>query len=183
MKKKIPFFLKTLYALSFVLVAYLFMPKFENTALSNKGRNVVSSSSLVYGAIPYSSSNYTAIKTFVGTMTGYGPDCVGCGGKTGCSPAQDVRNGNIYFDDSQYGKVRIIAADSEYSCGTVIRITASNVSKEPLIAVVLDRGGAINGNKMDLLFESEAATKNIGFQRNVKYEVLRTGWESNMTGE
>ena len=30
---------------------------------------------------------------FSGIMTGYGPDCEGCGGKTGCSPRQNVKNG------------------------------------------------------------------------------------------
>ena len=33
---------------------------------------------------------------FVGTLTGYGPDCPGCGGIVACRPNQDVRNGNIY---------------------------------------------------------------------------------------
>lgn len=34
---------------------------------------------------------------FDGTMTGYGPDCAGCGGHTGCPPSQKVTNGNIYL--------------------------------------------------------------------------------------
>ena len=32
---------------------------------------------------------------FTGTLTGYGPDCPGCGGKVGCYPNPDVRNGNM----------------------------------------------------------------------------------------
>ena len=34
---------------------------------------------------------------FTGLMTGYGPDCAGCSGFTGCSPRQNVKNGNVYF--------------------------------------------------------------------------------------
>ena len=48
---------------------------------------------------------------FTGTITGYGPDCVGCSGKLGCPPYQDVRNGNIYYEDKDYGKIRILARD------------------------------------------------------------------------
>ena len=31
---------------------------------------------------------------FEGSMTGYGPDCEGCGGRVGCPPRQNVKNGN-----------------------------------------------------------------------------------------
>ena len=47
--------------------------------------------------------NTTSISTFIGTITGYGPDCAGCGGFTSCRTfvgsrsGQDLRNGNIYL--------------------------------------------------------------------------------------
>ena len=114
------------------------------------------------------------ISTFVGSMTGYGPDCVGCSGRVGAG--QDVRNGNIYYEDKQFGKIRIIAADKKFPYGTIIRINNSRVSEEPFLAVVMDRGGAIKGNKIDLLFESEDAVPGITTQKNVTMDVVRLGW-------
>ena len=112
---------------------------------------------------------------FSGIMTGYGPDCVGCGGKTGCPPRQDVRNGNIYFDDKEYGKIYIVATDSRIPCGSIVKIRNSNVADE-ITAIALDRGGAIKENKMDLLVESESySSAKIGKQK-VIYEIIRWGW-------
>ncbi len=114
------------------------------------------------------------LSTFVGSMTGYGPDCKGCGGKVGYG--QDVRNGNIYYNDKSYGKLRIIAADKKYPYGSVFRISNSKVLGEPTLAIVLDRGGAVHGNKIDLLFESESKVPKGTTQKNVKIDVIRLGW-------
>lgn len=114
--------------------------------------------------------------SFTGTMTGYGPDCVGCGGKVGCPPRQNVTNGNIYFQDKDYGKLRIVATDPGIPCGSIVRISNYSYEKEPILAIALDRGGAIKGKTMDLLYESEAATKKIGRQHNIQFEVIRWGW-------
>ena len=111
---------------------------------------------------------------FNGTMTGYGPDCVGCTGKVYCPPRNDVRNGNIYFNDNEYGKVRIVAADHSIPCGTMVKVTGGKL-KEPMTAIVLDRGGVIKGTLMDLLVESEHASNPVGRQ-NVTYEIVRWGW-------
>ena len=127
-------------------------------------------------------SFYEAIKIapsepviFSGTMTSYGPDCPGCSGKSGCPPRQDFRNGNIYFTDSTYGNVRIVATDSAIPCGTIVKITTVN-SGEPIYAVALDRGGAIVQNKMDLLYESNSVASSAGTQYNVTFEIVRWGW-------
>ena len=113
---------------------------------------------------------------FTGTMTGYGPDCVGCGGKLGCPPRQDVRDGNIYFDDAEYGHIRIVATDPSIPCGSIVKISNLSFTNEPIVAIALDRGGAIKGKTMDLLFESEMATKFVGRQYNVSFELVRWGW-------
>ena len=47
--------------------------------------------------------------SFTGQMTAYKANCVGCTGKVSCPPRQDVRNGNIYFQDPTYGTIRILA--------------------------------------------------------------------------
>lgn len=114
--------------------------------------------------------------SYKGTMTGYGPDCVGCGGKTGCAPYQDVRDGNIHFNDQTYGKVRIIAVDRGIPCGSIFKITGLTFEKNTMTAIALDRGGAIKGKLSDLLFESEEVAKMVGRQQNVNYEVIRWGW-------
>jgi len=112
---------------------------------------------------------------FDGVMTGYGPDCEGCGGRVGCPPRQNVKNGNIYFNDQEYGKVNIVATDSRIPCGSIIKITNSSLGKE-VTAIALDRGGAIKGTKMDFLVETEAiSAKKIGKQK-VTYEIIRWGW-------
>lgn len=112
---------------------------------------------------------------FTGLLTGYGPDCKGCSGFTGCSPSQNVKNGNIYFDDNTYGKVRIVAASSKIPCGSIVKISNSSLSKSSIVAVVLDRGGAIQGTKMDFLERSEKEALKIGKQ-TVTYEIVRWGW-------
>lgn len=111
---------------------------------------------------------------FNGTMTGYGPDCVGCTGKVSCPPRTDVRNGNIYFDDNEYGAVRIVAADKGIPCGTIIKVNGNRLAGE-MVVIVLDRGGAIKGTLMDLLMSSENSSTPFGRQ-NVVYEVVRWGW-------
>ncbi|MDD6879059.1 MAG: 3D domain-containing protein [bacterium] len=112
---------------------------------------------------------------FNGIMTGYGPDCVGCSGKTGCSPRQNVKNGNIYFNDSEYGNVNIVATDSRIPCGTIIKITNSTLGDE-ILAIALDRGGAIRGTKMDFLVETETKASKIVGKQNVTYEIIRWSW-------
>lgn len=111
---------------------------------------------------------------FMGTITGYGPDCEGCLGKVYCSPWPYVTNGNIYYQDNVYGKVRIVAADYAIPCGSIVKI--SNFDQEDIFAIVLDRGSSIVGNTMDLLYNNEAETKVIGRQYNIKFEIKRWGW-------
>lgn len=114
--------------------------------------------------------------SFTGQMTAYYPNCEGCTGYLYCPPRQNVTNGNIYFDDNSYGKVRILAADYAIPCGTIVRITNLTFTNEPVIGIVLDRGGAIKGNIMDFLISETDNSHVVGRQRNVKYEILRWGW-------
>ncbi len=119
----------------------------------------------------------TKIK-FVGTLTGYGPDCPGCGGHVVCRPNPDVRNGNIYYTDKEYGKIRILAADYSIPCGSIVHISNFKfVPNKEFTGIVLDRGSAIVGLTMDLLYPSEADTVIIGRQRNIEFEILRWGWK------
>lgn len=113
---------------------------------------------------------------FIGKITAYGPDCPGCGGKGACPPRQDFRDGNIYFNDQDYGNIRVVAADKAIPCGSIVRITGINIYPEPILAVVLDRGGGVKGNHMDLLFTSQTKLDGFGTSRNIKFEIIRYGW-------
>ena len=66
-----------------------------------------------------------------------------------------VLNGKIYYEDAEYGSVRILAADRGYPFGTMVRITTND---SIFLGIVLDRGSAIGFNKIalfDLLYPSE----------------------------
>lgn len=114
--------------------------------------------------------------SFEGQMTAYKASCVGCTGRVSCPPRQDVRNDNIYYEDQEYGSIRILAADANIPCGTIVQITNVTFSSEPIIGIVLDRGGAIKGNIMDFLVGENDDMNVIGRQQNVHYEVIRWGW-------
>lgn len=113
--------------------------------------------------------------SFYGKLTGYGPDCKGCGGRASCN-GQNVKNGNIYYNDKQYGKLRILAADRSVPCGSVVRVNNINGYSGPVMAVVLDRGGAIRGNHLDLLFETQRNMGNFRTQSNIKFDIVRWGY-------
>ncbi len=118
----------------------------------------------------------TPITTYNGYITAYGPDCKGCIGIT--ASGYNVSKGNIYYKDKEYGKVRILAADKKLPFGTIVRIKKLNISKEPILGIVLDRGGAIGFNKrvyFDLLYPNEKSTISFGKQKAV-FEILRTGY-------
>lgn len=132
--------------------------------------------------VPFFDSFYDAISVansspvaFNGKLTAYGPDCPGCSGNSACPPRQNFKNGNIYFDDQIYGKVRVVAADRSIPCGSIVRISGIGIYNEPILAIVMDRGGAVNGSHMDLLFTSQTNLE--GFTTsNVKFEIIRYGW-------
>lgn len=114
--------------------------------------------------------------SFVGKLTGYGPDCKGCSGKTACKPNQDVRGGNIYYSDSTYGKIRIVAADKNIPCGSIIKINNIKIYSEPIMVVVLDRGKAIKENHLDLLFSTEKNMGGFSTQSDIQFDIIRWGF-------
>ena len=116
------------------------------------------------------------LATYHGPITAYGPDCKGCGGIT--ASGYNVKKGNIYYNDKEYGKVRIVAADKKLPFGTIIKISNLDIFSDDVIAIVLDRGSAIGFNRrvyFDLLYPSEKSTLSFG-KRNATFEVLRRGY-------
>lgn len=117
---------------------------------------------------------YYPLDTFTGDLTGYGANCKLCSGYLGCT-GKWVGDGTTEYFDDDYGQVRIVASSKNLPCGSVIKFDAKYISKEPIYAIVLDRG--VLGNDLDLLVESEDyARKNIG-RHKLTYDVLRFGWE------
>ena len=123
---------------------------------------------------------------YVGKMTGYGADCVGCTGTVSCKTKSGnswnlIKDGTSYTDD-EYGKVRILAAAlTKFPCGTIIKVDSSTMGT--FNAIVLDTGGAMrkawsNGTVlMDLAFTSETSEGiHNSTNNNVKYSVQRWGW-------
>lgn len=137
----------------------------------------------------------TVLETYTGILTGYGPDCTGCGnfntGKVVTSSGYHVSNivdgaiepaFTITYNDSEYGEVRIVAADDSIPFYSIVRITVPNWD-EPVLAIVLDRGSTVGFEncrssrgcltQFDLLYPTEA--ESLGKTRNVKFELLRSG--------
>ena len=121
--------------------------------------------------------------TFTGRLTTYGGDCRGCGGtsSTGIklSPKTGVNNSNspyLYYKGRKY---YCLAADRSIPFGTVIRISNHNLNTDGTIyGIVVDRGGAIKGNKVDIFKGSEGSGKSYfggGTSYNTKFEVVSVG--------
>lgn len=125
---------------------------------------------------------------YTGKMTGYGADCIGCSGsgtlacKTKQGISHNLTKDGEYYNDEEYGKVRILAAALEkFPCGTVIEVENSNLGT--FKAIVLDTGSAMKNawNKgivhMDLAFKTEKdPIINSVTSSNTKYSVQRWGY-------
>lgn len=122
-----------------------------------------------------------------GSTTGYGADCVGCSGNVACSTRNGTHNlirDGVYYNDSKYGNVRIVAADNSlYSCGTIIEV--DNGIMDPFMAIVLDTGGTMRnawdaGNILiDIAFsyeDSRGIYDATNMSGSVKFKVYRLGW-------
>lgn len=114
------------------------------------------------------------ISTVVGNLTGYGADCYGCSGVT--SSGHNL-NSSIYYEDSEFGTVRILAADPSFPFYSIIRV--SNVpGMDSFLGIVLDRGGNVGygrGTLFDLAYASESDPNLVPLTRNVTFELLRSG--------
>ena len=117
---------------------------------------------------------YAAKETYEGDLTGYGADCPLCGGHLACMPSLDVLHGNVNYDDSTYGSIRIVASSQNLPCGSVVRFNAPGISSEPVVAIVLDRG--VLGTALDLLVETNNAAYSSVGRRKISYDVIRKGW-------
>ena len=125
---------------------------------------------------------------YTGRLTGYGPDCDSCDGrgltycKTKAGKYFSLINDGEYYDDDEFGKVRIVAAPiNEFPCGTIIYV--DNGRLEPFYAVVLDTGFSMKSGYssgiiwLDLAFKTENDKRIYSATSyNTKYIVKRWGW-------
>ena len=124
---------------------------------------------------------------YKGTLTGYGPDCVGCNKQAivACKTADrklwSLTADGLIYTDHDYGEVRIVAADKTlFPCGTIIEI--NNSKYKGLLAVVLDTGHTMRKSWrknqtawLDLAFETDKGTNAIT-NKKTKFHVKRWGW-------
>lgn len=125
-----------------------------------------------------------------GILTGYGPDCSTCDGngivfcKTVDKNEYNLINDGIYYKDSEYGDVRVLAAAlSFFPCGTIIEI--KNTRLGDFTGIVMDTGYDMKKNlekgqyHLDIAYETEQdekigrATDKSG---NAIFSVQRWGW-------
>lgn len=122
-------------------------------------------------------SNSQVLETLVANISGYGHDCYGCtSGYT--ASGYYIGDGTMYYEDSTYGKIRVVAADKKYQFGTIVRIS-NFINEDTFYAIVLDRGGAIGLDKriqFDLLYPKNNDAIPVGIQTNVIFEILRLGF-------
>lgn len=126
---------------------------------------------------------------FVGRLTGYGADCYGCSpvGNVACHTKAGTKHSlvhdGMYYQDDEYGQVRILAAArSLFPCGTIIQV--DNGTLEPFYGVVLDTGGSMNyawetnGQVwIDVAYVTQADARVGGTTGyHVSYMVQRWGW-------
>ena len=121
--------------------------------------------------------------TFSGKLTTYGGDCNGCGGGSAAgvslSPTSGVNGSNSPYLTYKGQKYYCLAADRSIPFGTVIKISNHKLSTAGTIyGIVVDRGGAIKGNKIDIFKGSErggATYFSGGTSKNAQFEIVSVG--------
>ena len=120
---------------------------------------------------------------FSGRLTTFGGDCTGCGGSSASGVKLSAKNG-VNNTDSPFlmyrgQKYYCLAADRSIPFGTVIKITNHNLNLPSTIyGIVVDRGGAITGNKIDIFKGSERGGRTYfsgSTSYNTQYEIVSVG--------
>lgn len=126
--------------------------------------------------------------TYYGYLTGYGADCDGCTGVLYCKTREgkwmNIYDDGIYYNDIEFGSVRVLAAAiKEFPCGTIIVV--KDHLHEPFTGIVLDTGiamrnayalGKVHIDVAHLRETSAGIGSFTDFSGTVKFEVQRWGW-------
>lgn len=130
--------------------------------------------------------------SFSPKITTYGVDCFGCGGEDGSGGTSvgiklDINRGVLMPNGSwqqgiKYGNYYIVAADPSIPACSILKISNHGLSgsgitpDEPYYAIVLDRGGAIQGSHLDLYIGSENSGAIVPVKQTIpKAEIIRVG--------
>ena len=127
---------------------------------------------------------------YTGVMTGYGPDCSTCSGRGYVScKTEDKKNFNlindgVYYNDDEYGEVRVLAAAlSEFPCGTIVEVKSSNLGD--FTGIVMDTGYTMREQLKNGVYHFDVAYKTekneeikkaTNMSGEVIYSVQRWGW-------
>lgn len=123
--------------------------------------------------VPVIEEKSDVIKSYTGKMSFYNANCRGCSGVT--STGTDISDGKLFFSDSSYGNVRIIAAGLEIPKWSIVRLKNTSLGNN-VLAIVLDRGGAIGEGKTFLIDMLTNSSENKGgVEKNIVVEVIREG--------
>lgn len=129
---------------------------------------------------------------FYPIITTYGVDCYGCGGESGRGNTAvgvelDATLGVKMSDGTwqegiRYGDYYIVAADPSIPFCSILKISNHGLSgsgispDEPYYAIVLDRGGAIQGGHIDLYIGTENSNAIVPVKQSQAYaQILRMG--------
>lgn len=119
-------------------------------------------------------ANQGNLAEFNGTLNGYSYDCDECSNNLVCLPSTNVSEDNIYYNDMTYGQIRILAADSNIPCGSIIKV--SNYDNQVFYGIVLDRKNNVQGLIIDLLFNNKKSIVNFEKSNNVNFKIERWGF-------
>lgn len=110
---------------------------------------------------------YDSLRKLNMVATAYTSKCDGCTGIT--ATGYDVRN-TVYKEG-----YRVVSTDKNViPMDSLLYIESINDSFEPFVAISSDVGGAIKGNRIDILVENESKAYDFGV-RDIKVTVLREG--------
>ena len=137
-------------------------------AASNKAKKPKKKKVIKKKKVVKKKATQSAVQSAKYKITHYGPNCRGCSGIT--ASGYNVRN-TIYYNDSQYGQVRIVATSKAIPLYSIIRI--NNYGNGNFIAIVLDRG--VGNGVIDILVESEKRATQLGIKKNASVDILRRG--------
>lgn len=141
----------------------------DSTVLQEKTDTIVASGTVQPGAY------------FTGKMTTFGGDCAGGNGTSASgislSPVTGVKGSNSAKLNYRGGSYYCLAADPSIPFGTIIKITNHNLSIESTAyGIVVDRGGAIKKNHIDIFNGTEAGKYfRGGTSKNTRFEIVSVG--------
>lgn len=124
--------------------------------------------------------------TFKPRLTAYGADCIGCGSGTAggvkLNTTQVLQSDGTWLDGITYDGYYIVAADKKIPMYSILKISNHGYSGKglqpqvPIYAMVLDRGGGVNGSHLDFFVGSEVESTSLRvIHTQAEVEIIRVG--------